>query len=47
MNTIQSQKHQLFANKINKIALSYDDDKRYVLNDNTHTLALGHYEINV
>ena len=47
MNNILSQKHQLFTNEINKIALSYDDDKRYVLTDNIHTLALGHYKINV
>ena len=47
MNNIQSQKHQLFTNEINRIALSYDDDKCYVLHVNIHTLALCHYEINV
>ena len=28
MYTIQSTKHELYTNKINKIALSADDDKR-------------------
>ena len=44
-NNIQSQKQQIFTNEINKIALSYDDDKRNILNDDIHTLALGHYKI--
>ena len=28
--------------KINKVALSGDDDKRIILEDGIHTLALGH-----
>ncbi len=28
-----------------KIALSGNDDKRFILPDNIHTLALGHYRI--
>ena len=31
--------------KVNKVALSALDDKRYILSDGMHTLALGHYKI--
>ena len=36
---IQSKKHKLGTYKINKISLSYFDNKRYVLNDGIHTLS--------
>jgi len=45
MNTITSINHELYTNEINKIALNGDDDKRYILEDNINTLALGHYKI--
>ena len=44
MYTIQSTKHELYTNKINKIALSGDDDKRVILQDRVHTLAISHYK---
>ena len=45
MNVIRSYKHEVYTETVNKIALSPSDDKRYILEDQTHTLALGHYKI--
>ncbi|GBO44946.1 hypothetical protein AVEN_99271-1, partial [Araneus ventricosus] len=42
---IQSENHKLKTVKVNKIALCAFDDKRYLLDDNVHTLAYGHYKI--
>ena len=42
---IRSYDHEVFTEKINKIALSPFDDKRYILEDGIHTLAWGHYKI--
>lgn len=42
MFRIYSKDHVLETVEINKKAMSGDDDKRYILNDNIHTLALGH-----
>ena len=39
MNIIRSEKHDIYSKEVNKIALSNEDDKRQVLEDNIHTLA--------
>ncbi len=43
MNTIQSRQHNVGKERINKTALSADDDKRVILEDKIHTLAIGHW----
>ena len=45
MNIIRSYSHYVFTEEINKVALSADDDKQYILEDGIHTLAHGHYRI--
>ena len=45
MNIIRSRKHEVYSEEINKVALSADDDKRHVLEDKIHTMALGHYSL--
>ena len=42
MKRIQSKKHKLGTYEIDKISLSYFDDKRYVLDDEIRTLAYFH-----
>ena len=42
MRRIQVKKHKIGTHEINKISLSCFDDKRYVLNDEIHTLAYFH-----
>lgn len=44
-NTFRSKKHTVFTVKQTKIALSPFDNKRYILDDNIHTLPWGHYKI--
>ena len=40
MKRIQSRKYKLGTYEIDKISLSYFDDKRYVLDDGIYTLEL-------
>ena len=40
MKIIQSRHHDIYSKEVNKIALSNEDDKRIVLKDKIHTLAL-------
>ena len=42
---IRSHDHELYSEKVKKVALSPFDDKRYVNNDGITTLAHGHYSI--
>ena len=42
MKRIQSKKHKLGTYEIDKISLSFFDDKRYVLDDGIHTLSYFH-----
>ena len=45
MNVIRSYKHEIYTETVNKVALSPDDDKRYVLENVVDTLAWWHYKI--
>ena len=40
MKIIRSEKHDIYSKEVNKVALSNQDDKRQVLDDKIHTLAL-------
>ena len=42
MKRIQSKRHKLGTYEIDKISLSYFDDKRYVLDDGIYTLRHFH-----
>ena len=41
----RSYRHEVYTDEVNKVALCPIDDKRYILEDGVHTLALGHYSI--
>ena len=45
MNVIRSHRHEVYTEEVNQIALCPDHDKRHILEDGVHTLALGHYRI--
>lgn len=46
MNIIRSYKHEVFTEKVNKIALSANDNKSFILEDRIHMLAHNHYKVN-
>jgi hypothetical protein len=41
-NVIRAYKHNLYSETVSKTALSFNDDKRYILDDNIHTYSFGH-----
>ena len=45
MNVIRSRKHNICSEKINKKALSSDDDKRIIRPNKIDTLVIGHYSL--
>ena len=45
MNVIRSYNHEVYPETVNEIALCSRDDKRYIQEGQTDTLALGHYKI--
>ena len=47
MNVIRNHMHEIYTEEVNKIALCPSDDKRHILEDGVHTLALGHYRIRI
>ena len=47
MNVIRSYKHEVYTEVVNKIALCSNDDKRYIQEGLTDTLALWHYRIEI
>ena len=42
MNVFRSRKHDIYTERIAKVALSADDDKRVICEDKIHTIAIGH-----
>ena len=45
MQTIRSNKHEIYSSKLNKLALSPHDEKRFICEDGISTYAWGHYKI--
>jgi len=45
MNVIRSHLHDVYAEEVNKVALSAEDDKRVIMEDGIHTLAYGHHRL--
>jgi len=44
MVILRSDKHDIYTEEVNKVALSADDDKRIIMENGISTLAYGHYQ---
>jgi hypothetical protein len=44
-NGFRTYKHQIYTETIEKIALSYNNDKSYIKDNNITTYSVGHYKI--
>ena len=44
MSVLRSYKHEMYAEEVNKVALSPNDDKKIVREDGIRTYAYGHYK---
>ena len=42
MSVIRNHGHEMYSEKVNKFALSANDDKRIIREDGIHTYAYGH-----
>ena len=45
MTTFRSYEHQIYTEQIKKVALSSNDDKSYICDDQINCLTFGHYKI--
>ena len=45
MNVLRSRNHEMFAETVNKVALSYNDDKKSICKDGIHTYSYGHFSL--
>ena len=45
MLTIRSWHHELYTSELEKVVLSWDDDKRVILDDKIHSRAHGHFRL--
>ena len=46
MNVIKSHCHEIFTEDVNKIAVSCNDNKRIVIDDQIHTFVQEHINLN-
>ena len=46
VNAIRSHKHEVFMETIKKVALSANDDKRIIIEEEISNFAHGHYQLN-
>jgi hypothetical protein len=44
-NGFRTKGHKMFTNTVNKVALSFADDKSYIDDNNITTKTIGHYKI--